>query len=116
MVRQLDRSRPYGEVRGAPGIAFVQGDWLFDHQGQEANANTCPTWKKLMVDPELAQEELTRRAASTTVDELSSLPYAEIKRIAQDEYLLRPGRASKDELIQKIHDRIMEQPGIGEIR
>ncbi|MBF0436446.1 MAG: hypothetical protein HQL77_13860 [Magnetococcales bacterium] len=116
MVRQLDRSRPYGEVHGAPGIAFVQGDWLFDHQGQEANANKHPTWKKLLVDPDLAQQELTRQAAATTTEELSSLPYAEVKRIAQDEYLLRPGRASKIELIRKIHDRIMEQPITGEIR
>ncbi|HIJ84223.1 MAG: hypothetical protein HW380_204 [Magnetococcales bacterium] len=109
MVRALDRSRPFGEVRGAPGVAFVQDARLFDHLGHEIVPVHRPTWNEMIHNPELAQQELTLRAATNTVRELSGLSHAEVKRIAQDEYSLHTGRAGKDELIQKIHRRIMEQ-------
>ncbi len=35
MVRVLDRSRPFGEIHGAPGVAFVQDERLFNHLGNE---------------------------------------------------------------------------------
>ncbi|MBF0146367.1 MAG: hypothetical protein HQL84_10005 [Magnetococcales bacterium] len=109
MVTVLDRSRPYGEVWGAPGIAFVQDAQLFDHLGRAAIRKPSPAWERILNDPKLAQHELTANAAANTVRELSNLPHSEVKRIARDEYMLHTGRMSKDELIHKIHQRIMEQ-------
>ncbi|MBF0422969.1 MAG: hypothetical protein HQL73_08255 [Magnetococcales bacterium] len=108
-MKQLDRSRPYGEVHGAHGVAFVQEGCCFDLQGRETKSQRPPTWDALVLDPQLAQQELTRRAAATTIKELSSLPLAEVKRIARNEYHLHTGRSSKEVLLQNIYNRIMEQ-------
>ncbi|MBF0109273.1 MAG: hypothetical protein HQL76_08865 [Magnetococcales bacterium] len=105
----LDRSRPYGEVWGAPGIAFVQGKWVFNHRGQAIAAPAGPIWQRILHDPDLARHELTANAAANTVRALSRLSWSELRRIARDEYTLHPGRSGKEELIQRIHRRIMEQ-------
>lgn len=35
MVKVLDHTRPFGEVRGDPMVAFVQDERMFDHLGNE---------------------------------------------------------------------------------
>lgn len=63
----------------------------------------------MLADPKLAQKELTVRAATNTIRELSKFSYASIKRIAQDEYNIHTVQADKSALIQQIANRIMEQ-------